>query len=316
MDADAHNRMPARPEGYDGAPPAGAAYDPETDGQASTPRRKRKNMPLWQELPLLLIVAFCLAVLIRTFLLQAFYIPSGSMENTLLVGDRVLVNKVVYDIRDPERGEIVVFRGTEDWAPENHVDTNSGFFAKFGHTLGDLVGISQPGEKDFIKRVIGLPGDTVSCCDVNGNVFVNGYALDESSYIPEQMNSPRDRPPNKNECGSRRFDPVTVAPGQIFVMGDHRLVSQDSRCQGQVPIENVIGRAFVIVWPSSRWAGLPVPTTFGNVPQPFALGPAQPPTDVGSRVAAGPILLSHVAPLVVPARSRRRRRVRQRRLPE
>ena len=106
--------------------------------------RKRKQMPLWQELPLLLLVAFGLAVLIRTFLLQAFYIPSGSMENTLMIGDRVLVNKVVYDVRDPQRGEIVVFRGTEDWAPENHVDSNAGFSAKFGCTIGALAGLSPP----------------------------------------------------------------------------------------------------------------------------------------------------------------------------
>src|SRR5687767_4644714 len=101
-------------------------------------RGKRKQMPLWQEMPLLLIVAFCLAVLIRTFLLQAFYIPSGSMEDTLLVGDRVLVNKVVYDTRDPRRGEVVVFRGPDNWAPENGADPDAGFFSKLGRTVGDL----------------------------------------------------------------------------------------------------------------------------------------------------------------------------------
>jgi signal peptidase I len=235
-------------------------------------REKRKNMPLWQELPLLLVVAFCLAVLIRTFLVQAFYIPSGSMEETLLVGDRVLVNKVLYDVREPARGEIVVFRGTDNWAPENQSDTNAGFFAKLGHTVGDLVGISQPGEKDFIKRVIGLPGDVVACCDVNGHVTVNSYALDESSYVTED--SPLEVPPSPRECRSRRFDPVTVKPGQMFVMGDHRVVSQDSRCQGQVPITNVIGRAFVILWPSGRWDWLTVPKTFENVPKPYTAAPA------------------------------------------
>jgi signal peptidase I len=112
-------------------------------------------MPLWQELPLLLIVAFCLAVLIRTFLLQAFFIPSGSMEDTLLVGDRVLVNKVVYDIREPARGEVVVFSGTAAWVPENPADDGLGFAARVGRTMGDLVGVSRPGETDFIKRVIG-----------------------------------------------------------------------------------------------------------------------------------------------------------------
>jgi len=232
---------------------------------------KRKSMPLWQELPLLLVVAFCLAVLIRTFLLQAFYIPSGSMEDTLQVGDRVLVNKVVYDMRAPHRGEIVVFSGTDSWAPENPPDPNIGFFAKLGRTVGDLIGISRPGEKDFIKRVIGLPGDVVACCNVDGKVTVNGYPLDESLYVTE--NAPTEGPSTGKDCRSRRFDPVTVEPGHMFVMGDHRLVSQDSRCQGQVPLDHVIGRAFVIVWPSSHWGGLGVPETFANVPKSFAARP-------------------------------------------
>lgn len=248
-------------------------------------RRKRKNMPLWQELPLLLIVAFCLAVLIRTFLVQAFFIPSGSMEETLLVGDRVLVNKVLYDVREPERGEVVVFTGPDTWAPENQVDKDAGFFAELGRTVGDLVGFSQPGEKDFIKRVIGLPGDTVACCDVDGRVTVNGYPLDESAYLYD--NSPLDAAPNPRQCTARRFGPIKVQAGQMFVMGDHRGVSQDSRCQGQVPIDNVIGRAFVILWPSSRWGWLPVPDTFKNVPKPVALP------------APGPhVTREHNAPLV------------------
>jgi signal peptidase I len=261
-------------------------------------RRKRKNMPLWQELPLLLIVAFCLAVLIRTFLLQAFYIPSGSMEETLQVGDRVLVIKVIYDLRSPGRGEVVVFRGTDSWTPEHQPDANVGFFAELGRTLGDLVGISRPGEKDFIKRVIGLPGDVVACCDVNGRVTVNGYPLDES-YVTD--NAPLDAPSGPRDCQSRRFDPVTVEPGQMFVMGDNRLVSRDSRCQGLVPIENVIGRAFVILWPSSRWHSLSVPPTFENVPKPFAAPPPVP-------LQRPPVGLLFVIPfltsLSIPARSR------------
>jgi signal peptidase I len=194
-------------------------------------------MPLWQELPLLLVVAFCLAVLIRTFLLQAFYIPSGSMENTLLVHDRVLVNKIIYDVRQPAHGEVVVFKGTEKWAPENLPQPPSGFFARLGHTVGDLIGVSEPGEKDFIKRVIGLPGDTVACCDATGHVTVNDYPLDEP-YVYD--NSPIDVPPSPGECRSARFGPITIKPGYLFVMGDHRGVSQVSRCQGPVPIENVI----------------------------------------------------------------------------
>src|SRR3954470_20836603 len=217
---------------------------------------RRKEMPLWQELPLLLVVAFCLAVLIRTFLVQAFYIPSGSMQKTLELKDRVLVNKVVYDMRDPLRGEIVVFRGTDNWAPEVSEPVSQTFAAKLGRTIGDLVGVSRPGERDFIKRVIGLPGDKVACCDDQGRITVNGVPIDEP-YIFE--NSSLDQPPNPRQCTSRRFTEVVVPAGQMFVMGDHRAVSQDARCQGPVPIDNVIGRAFVIVWPSSRFTSLSVP---------------------------------------------------------
>jgi signal peptidase I len=225
-------------------------------------------MPLWQEMPLLLLVAFSLAVLVRTFLLQAFFIPSGSMETTLLVGDRVLVNKIVYDIRQPQRGEVVVFRGTDAWAPEQReTQDGSGAGSRLVRTMSDLVGVGQPGEKDFIKRVIGLPGDTVACCDANGNVTVNGRPIDERQYLPEERNSPRDQPIVPGQCGPRSFTPVTVGPGRVFVMGDHRLVSQDSRCQGTVPIDNIIGRAFLIVWPSARWSDLPVPPALDSVPR-------------------------------------------------
>jgi len=266
-------------------------------GRASSGRRRgriirRAEMPLWQELPLLLVVAFCLAVLIRTFLVQAFYIPSGSMENTLLVGDRVLVNKVVYDMRDPVRGEIVVFRGTDNWAPEVTEPVSQSFGAKLGRTIGDLVGVSRPGERDFIKRVIGLPGDKVACCDKQGRITVNGVALDEP-YVQE--NSPLDAPPNPTQCTSRRFAEVTVPAGDMFVMGDHRLVSQDARCQGPVPIDNIIGRAFVVVWPSSRFAGLSVPDNWKNYAanHPTALAP-QPlrAPDPATDVIIVPFLLS------------------------
>ncbi|MDO3682522.1 signal peptidase I [Micromonospora sp. C28ISP2-4] len=273
-------------------------------------RRGRRQMPLWQELPLLLIVAFCLAVLIRTFLLQAFFIPSGSMENTLLVGDRVLVNKVVYDVRDPVRGEVVVFRGTDRWVAQEAPTPPANFAGRVGRTLGDLVGVSRPGEKDFIKRVIGVPGDKIWCCD-DGRVVVNGVPLDEQEYVSED--SPVELPPNPKECRSRQFTEVVVPPGQIFVMGDHRLVSQDARCQGPVPIENVVGRAFMIVWPSQRWTSLPVPETFTSVPRADA-APAGPapvdPDPVGGVV----LILPVAATLTVLAGSGRPRRTRRRRL--
>jgi signal peptidase I len=270
---------------------------------------ERTPMPLWQELPLLLVVAFCVAVLIRSFLVQAFFIPSSSMEQALLIGDRVLVNKILYDVRQPERGEVVVFRGTDKWAPENFDEAPGGLFDRIGDTLGDLVGVSRPGEKDFIKRVIGLPGDHVACCDDLGRVTLNGVGIDEP-YI--NANSPLDVPPTPGMCGSRRFAEVIVHRDQLFVMGDNRLVSQDSRCQGPVPIENVIGRAFMIVWPGDRWGVLNVPSSYGAVPFPTLMGPAPagPLPDTTGAVVAFPVLLS----LVGSFRPFRRRRWRARRL--
>ncbi|MBM7075731.1 signal peptidase I [Micromonospora sp. MMS20-R1-14] len=269
----------------------------DSNGTADPWRRRarpaRRQMPLWQELPLLLIVAFCLAVLIRTFLLQAFFIPSSSMEDTLLIGDRVLVNKVVYDMRDPLRGEVVVFRGTDKWVAQENPVPPTGAAGKIGRTLGDLVGVSRPGEKDFIKRVIGLPGDRVKCCDDQGRVMVNGIPLDEPYVV---RNSPLDVPPNPKECRSRRFDEVVVPPGQIFVMGDHRLVSQDARCQGPVPIDNVVGRAFMVVWPSSRWASLPVPATFAKLSDSAAANTA--PAPVRPTPTGDVVLLLPVAALL------------------
>ena len=243
--------------------------DEDTFSGEQWPKRqrkaKRKGMPLWQELPLLLVVAFCLAVLIRTFLMQAFYIPSGSMEDTLLIGDRVLVNKVVYQFREPQRGEVIVFEGPANWTYIEHpVDHEAGFFSKLGRTVGDLVGISQPGEKDFIKRVIGVPGDVISCCDPkDGRIYVNGVPIDEP-YVTRNS-PPTDNPQPKN-CAARDFPPVKVEPGMLFVMGDHRRVSQDSRCQGLVPIDNVIGKAMVIVTPFDRWGSLARQEVFDAVP--------------------------------------------------
>jgi signal peptidase I len=286
--------------------PAGLGGQRRGDQRRGEERERRKQMPLWQELPLLLIVAFCLAVLIRTFLLQAFFIPSGSMEDTLLVGDRVLVNKVVYDVRDPQRGEVVVFRGPPNWTPEFQ-EPELSFGGKLGRTVGDLVGVSRPGEKDFIKRVIGVPGDKVKCCDDQGRVQVNGEAIDEP-YVLE--NSDPNLPPNPQECRSRRFDEITVQPGNLFVMGDHRLVSQDSRCQGQVPIDNVIGRAFIIVWPYDRWNGLSVPSTFDGVPQVAAMAPPVSQPNSGGVAVVLPI----VGSLLFSARARRWFSGRRRRL--
>jgi signal peptidase I len=243
---------------------AGARHSSVPDRRRRPPKdwrpkhvHRRRPLPLWQELPLLLVIALGLALLIKTFLVQAFYIPSGSMENTLHVRDRVLVNKVVYDWREPHRGEVIVFRGTDSWVSEGGVAPPKSFLQKVGRGLGEIVGAAQPDERDFVKRVIGLPGDSVQCCDAGGRVTVNGHGLDEP-YVFD--NTP---------ATQRPFGPVLVPAGRLFVLGDHRRISGDSRqyladtWQGTVPVDHVIGRAFVKVWPFANTGWLDVPSTFG-----------------------------------------------------
>lgn len=271
--------------------------------------RRRKGMPFWQETLLLVVVAFFLAVLVRTFAFQAFVIPGDSMSGTLRVGDRVLVNKLVYDVRSPHRGEIVVFRGTSTWTPEIVPDGQPSFAAQLGTALGDLVGISAPDQNDFVKRVIGLPGDTVTCCDGQGRVTVNGTPLDEP-YVTD--NAPLDTTGTGSACGTRRFAPVTVPAGEMFVLGDHRVDSEDSRCAGLVPLDHVIGRAIAVVWPGGRFASLDVPATFARIraPASAAGGLSAVPADVSGVPLVAPV----VAVCGMYARISHRRRPRRRTL--
>src|SRR6202453_3084051 len=143
----------------------------------SRPRRRRS---FWRELPILIAVALLLAVVIKTFALQAFFIPSGSMENTLEVNDRVLINKLVYDFRGIHRGDIVVFDGNGSWDPGTVPSTNP--FSEFWTNFASMFGFGHPGDI-YVKRVIGLPGDRVACCDAQGRVTVNGVPLSEGSYL-------------------------------------------------------------------------------------------------------------------------------------
>jgi signal peptidase I len=178
------------------------------------------------------------------------------MENTLQVGDRVMVNKVVYHLRDIKRGDIVVFDGLDSWTPETTSAEPTNPVAKAAGWFAGLVGFAPPSEKDFIKRVIGIPGDEVSCCDAQGRVKVNGVPLDESDYL-YPGNKPSEQP----------FD-ITVPAGRLWVMGDHRAMSSDSRAHlgdpggGTIPEDRVIGRAFVVIWPFSHWSWLSNPETF------------------------------------------------------
>lgn len=242
------------------------------------PRPERRRSSFWRELPILLVVAFVLALLIKTFLVQAFFIPSGSMETTLhgctgCSGDRVLVNKLVYRFHDPRPGDIVVFRGPSTWQPEVRIEQPSNPVSRFFNAIGQAVGVSQPSEKDFVKRVIAVGGQTVSCCDAQGRVMVDRHSLNEP-YI--YQNSPD---VHSTTCAlGREFGPVKVPKGRLWVMGDHRDESADSRCHvddsyhGTIAVSDVIGKAFVIVWPPSRWNTLGTPSTFKNIAAPAAVG--------------------------------------------
>jgi signal peptidase I len=210
-------------------------------------------MSWWLELPILLVFALVLALLIKSFVVQAFFIPSSSMENTLEIGDKVLVNKLVYDFRSIHRGDVVVFNGDGSWDPVPA--RPAPLVSRVWDSVSGLFG-TAPGVHDYIKRVIGVPGDHVACCNRLGQVTVNGVPLSEKSYL-----YPGDAP------SEQRFS-ITVPAGRLWVMGDHRSVSWDSRGHmsdpgdGSIPENHVVGRAFVIVAPISRWRLLPIPATF------------------------------------------------------
>jgi signal peptidase I len=228
------------------APPQSATQPHESDAFSVQPRRrfrrgngKPERTPkskgagsFLRELPVLLLIAFVLALLIKSFLVQAFYIPSESMEPTLLIGDRVLVNKVVYHLHPPRRGDIIVF---EDPHPAASAHRNA--LQAFAHWLTQGLGVSSNPEKDFIKRVIALPGETIEI--KRGEVFINGKKLAEP-YLGV-------------DADLRDFGPVTVPARNLFVMGDNRPNSNDSRFGLKfIPYDKVVGRAFVIIWPPSR----------------------------------------------------------------
>ncbi|MPY79360.1 MAG: signal peptidase I [Actinophytocola sp.] len=221
-------------------------------------RKPEKHRSFWKELPILIVVALVLTFAIQHFVARVYMIPSGSMEQTLhgcpgCVPDRVLVDKLVYTFSDPEPGDVVVFTGPRPWT-ENDVplDTSQGSLTDVFQDFGSLVGLAPPDERDFVKRIIAVGGQTVRCCDGNGRVVVNGQPLYEP-YI--HWSSPYDQEQDE-------FGPVKVPDGTVWVMGDNRNNSSDSRVQGgggpsgAVPVENIIGKARFIVLPPSRWGAV------------------------------------------------------------
>ncbi len=215
--------------------------DAQAETAPSHSSRSRSRGRFWLETLILLVVAVCVAFVVRGFLVQTFWIPSGSMEHTLNINDRVLVNKLVYDFRPPRRGEIIVFTSPVSWR-------------------------TAPDEKDFIKRVIGVGGDHVQCC-ADGEIMVNGRRLMEP-YLDADGGANSPSSPDS-------FD-VVVPPGRLWVMGDNRMHSGDSRQQyvsndhdvqaATIPVSAVIGRAFVRFYPFGRMMWLSVPPTFASVP--------------------------------------------------
>ena len=200
------------------------------------------------ELPVLLLVAFVLALLLRSFLVQAFFIPSESMVPTLEIGDRVLVNRLAFRLGDPERGEIVVF-ADEAGAERNNANPLVGGL----RSLAAGLGLAPPSEQDYIKRVIGLPGETIEISD--GVVHIDGEPLPESATAEGGYLSAVDQ---------SFMDPMRIPDDEYFVMGDNRPRSSDSRSLlGTIDRDQLIGRAFVLVWPFDRARVLPVPSYDG-----------------------------------------------------
>jgi signal peptidase I len=276
---------------------------------APKPPPARKNKAFWRELVTIVVAAAVLTLLVKAFIVQVYRIPSASMENTLLIGDRVLVNKLVYHFRGIDRGDIIVFSGQGSWGPDAPPPSSDPAVRVFDDVLSGL-GLHTD-QTYYIKRVIGLPGDHVACCTSQDQVTVNGVALNEASYVaPGGIQAQNDDP----------FS-VTVPAGYVWVEGDNRGDSADSRLHqgdpggGAIPINQIVGRAFFKIWPPSQFGDLPIPADFQQAAlRSGAAGAAVQIADAGSvalsAVAAAPAAatISAAGLISVPLLARRQRR--------
>lgn len=211
------------------------AREKEDDGPAPPEDGDKDSVrSFWKELPLLIVVALVVAVIIKTFLIQAFFIPSASMRDTLIEGDRVMVNKLAYRFGEPHRGDIIVFN-----SPLEVGEEDESLLAAVLRHIGEALGVSTP-DSALIKRVIAVEGEMIQIVD--NEVLVDGVAIDEP-YLDGNV-----------RMGD--FGPMQIPEGHVFVMGDNRNQSEDSRRFGPVAEDQIIGRAFIRVWPPSRWGGL------------------------------------------------------------
>jgi signal peptidase I len=208
--------------------------DPSEDSRQEAIEPEPKKRSFWAELPGLLLTALVIAVLIKTFLVQPFWIPSESMLDTIHVNDRVMVNKLAFQFGEPERGDVVVFRDPAEPEVEESIPE-----AVIRSVL-EAVGIRTRGHEDLIKRVIGLPGETISVTD--NQVHIDGVPISEP-YLADDVVMP--------DSG-----PFEVGGDEVFVMGDNRQFSFDSRRFGNIEMDSLVGRAFVIIWPLSNFGGL------------------------------------------------------------
>jgi len=217
------------------------------------PSKKRSVLLFIRDLLIIFVVALLISFMIKTFLIRSFYIPSGSMENTLQIDDRIIVNQLEPGLIPIKRGDVLVFKDPGGWLlPQPEIVQNP--IVASADWLLSVIGLSAPDSNDhLIKRAIGLPGDHVVCCNALGQMSVNDIPIDESEYVL--------LPAGQTAVSKDDFD-VTIPAGSLWMMGDNRYNSKDSRYNGDtagkgyVPIENVVGRALVVSWPLAHWAWL------------------------------------------------------------